>query len=217
MTERNEVGNRLVNRDTYAFIDVSNIRAACLKTLGFRVDFKKLLVYLREKYPNLKDVRYYEGIAKGDVRKHARFRHLESCGYTICPLERKSYITTESEAFNVECSECGHKWVQKVVRERRVMKSNVDVYLATELLAVANDAKTLTHIILLSCDGDYAEMIKSAISRNENVSVSVLATPPVEDVTRNTLSVSLRRLRNELSSRYQLTNIASIIDLIRQD
>lgn len=162
-------------------------------------------------------MRYYEGIARGDARKRARFEHLKDCGYTVCPLERKSYVTIENEAFDVKCPECEHEWVEEIRKERRVMKSNVDAYLATELLAVANDVKFPIHVVLVSCDGDYAEMIRSAISRNENVSVSVLATPPVRDASKNTLSVSLRRLRNELPLRYQLTNIATIVDKIRRD
>lgn len=39
------------NQDTYIYIDVSNIRSACLKTLGFMVDFAKLFDYFKEKYP----------------------------------------------------------------------------------------------------------------------------------------------------------------------
>lgn len=51
--------------DTYVFIDTSNIRASCLKTLSFKIDFKNLFQYFQKKYHNLQEVYYYEGIARG--------------------------------------------------------------------------------------------------------------------------------------------------------
>lgn len=47
--------------DTYVFVDVSNIRAVCVRTLGFNIDFYKFLDYLRRKYPRLKNVYYLRG------------------------------------------------------------------------------------------------------------------------------------------------------------
>lgn len=205
---------KLATQDTYIYIDVSNIRAACRKTLGLRLDFVRLLGYFQRKYPNLKDVRYYEGVATGDVAKRRTFDNLREKGYTICPLERKSYISTEVEERETKCPRCGNKWTTRFKREHKMMKSNVDVYLATELLAVAHDARKLTHIILVSCDGDYAEMIKHAIERNENIAISVLATPSVRDLSKNTMSVRLRKLYDILpKGRYSVINI----DTIRKD
>lgn len=45
---------------------MSDIWAVRLKTLGFKVDFGRLLEYLKQKYRRLKEVRYYEEIATGD-------------------------------------------------------------------------------------------------------------------------------------------------------
>lgn len=200
-------------QDTYVYIDVSNIRAACLKTLGFMIDFVRLLEYFRQKYPNLKEARYYEGIAKGDEKKQRVFDFLERKGYVVCPLERKIYNSVELEERNVECPKCGNRWLEKVVKEHKAMKSNVDVYLATELLLCANDATRPMHIILVSCDGDYAETISAAIARNENVFVSVLATPMVRELSRNTLSGRLCKLSARIP-RYYLQNINNIRDRI---
>lgn len=202
----------LKDQDTYIYIDVSNIRLACRKTLDFRIDFARMIGYFKQKYPNLKEVRYYEGIAIDDVKKRRMFNFLERKGYIVCPLERKSYNSVETEGREVKCSKCGNEWTVEFAREHKVMKSNVDVYLATELLTRAHKADKPTHIILVSCDGDYAEMIKNALE-NENVSISVLATPPVRDMRRNTLSVKLRMLRSELP-RYFLTDIRDIKDYI---
>lgn len=202
----------LKDQETYVYIDVSNIRSACLRTLGFRVDFIRLLKYFKDKYPRLREVRYYEGIVVDDEKKRKTFSALEREGYVICPLERKSYKNIETIEKNVKCPKCGHKWTTKLRKERKMLKSNVDVYLATELLTIAHQATRPTHIILVSCDGDYAEMIKNALE-NDNVSISVLATPPVQDHTKNTLSVKLRVLRRD-TSRYRLLDISNFKDKI---
>jgi len=59
-------GKKLQDYKTYVFIDASNIRSACLKSCNFHIDFIKLIKYLKGKYSKLQDVRYYEGIARGD-------------------------------------------------------------------------------------------------------------------------------------------------------
>lgn len=204
--------NPLHNLDTYVFIDVSNIRWACLKTLNLWLEFAELADYFRRKYPNLKDLRYYEGIALGDTKKQKTFAYLARKGYTICPLERKSYNSTESEKREIKCPRCGNEWPAEFRKVHRTMKSNVDVYLASELLGIAYAAAHPLHIIIVACDGDYAEMIKCAL-RNPNVTISVLATPSVRDWTKNTLSTRLKRIFVDYppqTKRYQLQGIDSL-------
>ena len=193
---------------TYVFIDTSNIRAACLKSCNIKIDFFRLLDYFRQKYPQLNDVRFYEGIAKGDTKKQETFRLLSEFGYTICGLQRMSY-TDMPIVKKFFCKKCGHQNRVTIVSKVKKMKSNVDVYLATEMLDVAYHAKKPMHIILLSCDGDYAEAIKSSVN-NKNVFVTVLATPPKKDIKINTLSIRLKKLRSEIPEQYQLSNIETI-------
>lgn len=198
-------------QDTYIYIDVSNIRSACLKTLGFMIDFVKLLEYFQRKYPNLRDVRYYEGCAKGDMKKRRVFNFLKRQGYTICPLERKAYNSLEIEEQTVKCPKCKHRWTAEFKREHKILKSNVDVYLSSDMMAQAARADHPTRLILVSCDGDYTEAIKNAIDLNKNVSVTVLATPTAKDMNKNTLSVRLKSLLTELpKSKYSLNYIDSI-------
>lgn len=204
----------LSHQDTYVFIDASNIRSACLKTLGVKIDFFRLYDYFEHKYPNLKEVRYYEGIARDDVKKRATFASLEKKGYIVCGLERKSYISSDIYDLKLTCPKCKYSWDRKFARRNKTLKSNVDVYLATDLLSRAYEADKALHIVLVSCDGDYAEMIESAILKNAKLSISVLATPPAHDFKRNSLSVRLRQLCRKLP-RYQLTNIADILLHIR--
>ena len=202
--------------DTYVFVDVSNIRMACQKTLGFHLDFVRLIQYFQERHPNLKDVRYYEGVAKGDEKKQKMLQFLGEKGYTICPLVRKSYNSVEIEEIDAKCPKCGNEWVMELSREHKAMKSNVDVYLASDMVALASQADHPTHIVIVSCDGDYAEAIKTAINLNKNISVAVLATPFVKDMRKNTLSTKLQKLTAQLpAARFMLRNVADIQDHIR--
>ena len=177
-------GGKLSKIKAYALIDVSNIRSCCLKTCDFQIDFAKLMKYLNKKYPNLQDVRYYEGISKDDEHKKIEFQKLKKLGYTIKSLSRKSYINPAIYG-NSKCKKCHHQNRIKTLPKSIKLKSNVDVYIATELLEIAFSAKSPIHIILFSCDGDYAEAIKSA-TKNPKVQITVIATPAIKNFKKNT-------------------------------
>lgn len=117
----------LKSRKTFVFVDVSNIRYACRCSCGFDLNFKRFYHHLQDKYANLQEVRYYEGIASNDEKKQRYFQRLEKTGYTICSLERKSY-TNEAKYADFECSECGTVNTVQVLPETTKLKSNVDVY-----------------------------------------------------------------------------------------
>jgi hypothetical protein len=87
------------------------------------------------------------------------------------------------------------------------MKSNVDVYLCSEMMFDALNAKKPAHFILMSCDGDYAEMIKKILNSRPDHFVSVLATPYIKG--NNFLSSRLQALRSEYAN-YYLVNIDTI-------
>ena len=85
----------------------------------------------------------------------------------------------------------------------------MDVFLTTNLLETAFSAKKPTHIILFSCDGDYAEAIKSAV-KNPNIFITIIATPPVKEIEKNTLSTRLKMLRREIPNQFELISIVTI-------
>ncbi len=202
----------LKDLDTYVFIDVSNIRAACLSSCGFRIDFIRLLKYLKNKYPRLKSVYYYEGIAENDLKKRDYHRMLDSEGYTIKSLERKSY--TDRAVFKrFKCKKCGTDNRVQVLPKVVKMKSNVDVYLATDMVQLALSMRKPVHLVLMSCDGDYAEAIKTVATRR-NIRITVMATPAVKSPKRNTLSTRLKVLSKELPGQYKLFNLEDIRDEI---
>lgn len=202
---------KLPDLDTYVFVDASNIRAACLKTLGFKIDFYRLIDYLRGKYPKLNEVYYYEGKARDDAEKQTEFDSLTAAGYEVRFLERKAYFQPAVYK-EIRCKKCKTSRRVQILKRSMSLKSNVDVYLATDLLKIAYLTKRRTHIILVSCDGDYAEMIKSAIDTNPKVVISVLGTPVVRD-NRNTFSIRLQEMRGEIPN-FHIRNIQNIQPII---
>jgi uncharacterized LabA/DUF88 family protein len=198
---------KLSDLPTYVYIDVSNIRYACLRSCGIRLRFDKLLKYFRGKYPNLKTVKYFEGISLDDTAREKQFKQYEKMGYEVCSLSRKAY-NDPAVYKDFICKKCKTPNRVKVLDKSKKLKSNVDVYIATELLEVAHIATEPIHIILMSCDGDYAEMIKSAV-KNRNVHITVLATPTTKK--HNALSLRLKDLSRELTQdKYHLVDITTI-------
>lgn len=201
----------LKSRKTFVFVDVSNIRYACRCSCNFDLNFKKLYRYLQDKYVNLQEVRYYEGCALDDEKKQRHLQKLEKAGYTICSLERKSY-TNEAKYADFECPECGTVNTVQVLPETTKLKSNVDVYMAVDMIKCAVQATKPIHIILVSCDGDFTEAIHGILSVNPNVFITVMATPMTR--TNNCLSVRLKNLRSELPNDMTLMNIDNIKEQI---
>lgn len=158
---------KLADLETYVYIDVSNIKNACKRSCGFDLDFIKLMQYLKKKYARLKEVRYYEGIAAGDTKKRKYFWLLEGVGYQICALERRSYVAPAVYK-SFSCKACGAQNMVQVVPETKTMKSNVDVYLAAEMLERAISLAGPANMILVSCDGDYAEAIRAMLRLNQS-------------------------------------------------
>lgn len=205
--------HRLSGLDTYVFVDVSNIRNACRRSCGIQLDFVKLIAYLKQKYKKLLSVKYFEGIASGDSEKEAQFEEYQRAGYEICALARKAYYN-RARYKDFSCVSCGAPNHLKVLEKTTQLKSNVDVYVATEILKVALLAKRPVHIILFACDGDYAEMIKTA-TVNKNVRVTVIATPYTGNRRYNCLSSRLKDLAREVPARqYRLRDISEIRDRV---
>lgn len=208
-------GIKLQNRKTYVFIDASNIRSACLKSSNFNIDFIKLIEYFKRKYPNLQDVRYYEGIARGDKAKQEIFDTLTEHGYTIKSIQRRTY-TDKAIMKKYACNNCGHLNRVEAMKKATKMKSNIDVFLASEMLELAYESNDPLHIVVMSCDGDYAEAIKIA-AKDPQISITVIATPTASIKTNNSLSVRLKDLRKELPGQFHLNNIEAIRDSIKTE
>ena len=149
---------------TYAFVDAANLFYGGEKSLGWSVDYQKLIAYLRKKY-NVKKVFYYAGVElngfsysildnkqidltallafykkknidQNQVQRAKFYRKLEQFGYVLCLKPVKIF---------------------KDQKGRKTKKANCDVDLTFDMMRYIDNYQ---EAILLSGDGDFAILIK---------------------------------------------------------
>lgn len=74
---------------TYAFVDASNIIYGT-RDEGWRVDFKKLFKYLKERY-NCKKIYYFAGFENNNIKQHGFYKKLTQFGYELILKPVKIY------------------------------------------------------------------------------------------------------------------------------
>ncbi len=122
---------------TAIFIDGSNLYATA-RTLGFDIDYKKLLAHFRERTRLIRAI-YYTALM--DEAEYSPLRPL------IDWLDYNGYMV-----------------VTKPVKEftdsagRRKLKGNMDIELAVDMMRLA---PKLDHVILFSGDGDFRSLVEA--------------------------------------------------------
>lgn len=115
------------------FIDGSNIYFA-QKKLGKWLDWVKVKNYLEKNY-QLLEIRYYQGVRKGDQKIQPFLRKLGKIGFTVI-----------------------NKPVKKIVDEKGnvIEKANFDVEITGDILELINDTEA---IVLFSGDSDFDYLV----------------------------------------------------------
>ncbi|NCO12520.1 MAG: hypothetical protein COZ34_02525 [Candidatus Pacebacteria bacterium CG_4_10_14_3_um_filter_34_15] len=126
-------------------------------------------------------------------------------------LVRKSY-SNYAKYRSFKCSGCDKKNKVEILKKSKTLKSNVDVYLCSELLGDLLNVEKPFHIIIFSCDGDFSEMIENMLRKNKYAYITVFATPFTK--YNNYLSIRLKQL--ERVNRYYLSNILNIKDKVKK-
>ena len=137
------------------FIDGANLYATA-KSLGFDIDYKRLLEYFGKK-GHLVRALYYTALAEDQEYSSIRplIDWLDYNGYTMVTKPTKEF--TDSSG-------------------RRKIKGNMDIELAVDAMRLADH---LDHIILFSGDGDFRSLVEALQSKGKRVSVvSTLRTQP---------------------------------------
>jgi uncharacterized LabA/DUF88 family protein len=137
------------------FIDGSNLYATS-RSLGFDIDYKKLLGFFRDRSRLLRAI-YYTALV--DDAEYSPIRPLidwlDYNGYTVVTKPAKEF--TDSLG-------------------RRKVKGNMDIELAVDVMRLCD---TLDHIVLFSGDGDFRFLVEAVQGRGRRVSVvSTLTTRP---------------------------------------
>lgn len=137
------------------FIDGANLYAAA-KSLGFDIDYKKLLNHFNGTGYLLRAY-YYTALAEDQEYSSIRplIDWLDYNGYTVITKPTKEFVDSAG---------------------RRKIKGNMDMELAIDVMEIAD---SVDHIVLFSGDGDFRSLVEAVQRKGRKVSViSTLSTQP---------------------------------------
>jgi uncharacterized LabA/DUF88 family protein len=139
------------------FIDGANLYATA-KTLGFDIDYKRLLNEFRRRGTLLRAF-YYTAIIED--QEHSTIRPLidwlDYNGYTVVSKPTKEFIDANG---------------------RRKMKGNMDIELAVDAMDLA---ERIDEMLLFSGDGDFRSLVEAVQRRGVRVTVisTIVSQPPM--------------------------------------
>jgi len=171
---------------TYAFIDASNLFYGGEKSLGWKIDYKKLIAYLKDKY-QVSRFLYFGGVEIHDFEydyiSNETVPLSELSQYLSEFIKEKSKILNEAElllisrhfkriSFYRKLEEFGYELYLKPVKlyeqedgtTRR--KANCDVEMAFHLM---KDKDNFERAIILSGDGDFLPVLKYLKKDGKNI------------------------------------------------
>lgn len=143
------------NERVALFIDGANLYATS-KSLGFDIDYKRLLSLFRQKCQLVRAL-YYTALAEDQEYSSIRplIDWLDYNGYSMVTKPTKEFTDASG---------------------RRKVKGNMDIELAVDAMRLAD---TLDHVVLFSGDGDFRSLIAALQQRGKRASVvSTLQTQP---------------------------------------
>ncbi len=117
----------MTNSTTYVFIDSQNLHLG-IKNLGWDIDYKRLFVYLKEKY-NFNGCILYIGFVE---KNQKLYKYLQSCGFEIV-----------------------FKNTKQIGKGRNQIKGNIDVDLTVDAIRRSTQYKVA---VFISADGDFAAL-----------------------------------------------------------
>ncbi|GAB4218779.1 MAG: NYN domain-containing protein [Candidatus Microgenomates bacterium] len=160
---------------TYCFVDASNLFYGGEKSLGWKIDYQKLLKYLKNKY-KISKAYYYAGV--------------ELCGFPYSVLNDKNIDLKQLLKFLIKNKNQNEKIIQRVKfylklksfgyllnlkpvkifkdGNRLVKKANCDVDLTFDLMRYFNK---YNNVLILSGDGDFAIVLKYLIKKGKKVTI----------------------------------------------
>jgi len=138
------------------FIDGANLYATA-KSLGFDIDYKRLLTQFRQKGQLVRAL-YYTALAEDQEYSSIRplIDWLDYNGFTMVTKPTKEFTDASG---------------------RRKIKGNMDIELAVDAMRLA---KNLDHVVIFSGDGDFRSLVSALQQMGKRVSVvSTLQTQPL--------------------------------------
>jgi uncharacterized LabA/DUF88 family protein len=166
---------------TLLIIDGPNLYATT-KTLGFDIDYKKVLQEFRRREPALLRANYYTAVADDETMTPIvpLIDWLDYNGYSVITKPSKTFTDADG---------------------RRKKKGNMDIEIAVDAMELA---PYLDHIVLFSGDGDFRSLVEALQRRGVRITVvsSVATQPPMcaDELRRQADSfIDLTELRSQIS------------------
>jgi len=170
-----------MSKNTYAFIDAANLMYGGKKSLGWSVDHKKLLKYLRDKY-RVSKAYYYAGVdlcgmqfdplVEKDIDLLKLQKHISELA--IDSVEKHKHL--QSVKFYIKLSQFGYILCLKPVKifkegSHITKKANCDVDMTFDLMRYIPQ---YNKAIILSGDGDFFAVLKY-LSQEEKKKILVMS------------------------------------------
>lgn len=165
-----------MKKPAYAFIDASNLFYGGEKSLGWKIDYKKLIKYIKRKYL-VKKVFYYGGVELNGFpysildKKPINLNKLITYLNGKKPIDKKPIQRIK---FYLKLAEFGYLLKLKPVKifrepdGRISKKANCDVDMTFDLMRYINEYSS---VLILSGDGDFAIVLKYLINIGKKVTV----------------------------------------------
>jgi len=194
-----------MKKPAYAFIDASNLFYGGEKSLGWKIDYQKLIKYIKKKYL-VKKVFYYGGIELNGFPYSILDKKPIDLIKLIKYLEEKNDNNIKSIAkikFYLKLSQFGYLLQLKPVKifhepnGKITKKANCDVDMTFDLMRYIKD---YSDVLILSGDGDFAIVLKYLMENGKKVTVLARGKRTARDI-RQLVGGEFRdfvRLRNEI-------------------
>ncbi len=186
---------------THAYIDASNLFYGGKKSLGWSIDYRKLLKYLEDKY-EVSQVFFFGGV---EIHKFS-FDYLvndtvdiwELEKYLVDLIEEKGHKISEAELklldrhlkrvrFYIKLEKFGYNLILKPVKTfydidgLPIRKANCDVDMAFYLM---RDQNVFERVLILSGDGDFLPVLKFLKENKKEVLVLARAERTAREMKR---------------------------------
>ncbi|MCX6789432.1 MAG: NYN domain-containing protein [Candidatus Gribaldobacteria bacterium] len=173
---------------TFAFIDASNLFYGGVKSLGWKIDYQKLLVYLQRKY-NAERILYFGGVEihkfPYDYLQNETVPLKELVEYLLALIEKEGPKLTEAMLlllnrhlqrirFYLKLEQFGYELYLKPVKLYEQedgltkRKANCDVDMAFYLM---KEKDSFERAVILSGDGDFLPVLKHLRENGKEVIV----------------------------------------------
>ena len=141
---------------TYTFIDASNIIYGT-RDEGWRVDFRKLFKYLRERYKS-EIIYYFAGVEKNNPKQEGFYKLLNKIGYHLILKPVKLYLQPDG---------------------KKVRKANCDVDLT---FFTMKEITKFNRAIFFTGDGDFEILIKYLLEKDKTVIIFANASRTAREI-----------------------------------